>query len=278
MRRMAARVTIGQFSVMTRLSKKALRHYHELGLLEPALTDPETGYRHYDTSQVQQAQVIRRFRELGMSVPDVKAVLVAGDVGARSEIIATHLQQMEDQLVQTQQSVAALRELLAPTPIEVELRGTRVQTVAAITQTVPLDGITEWFSAALLEIRTAIEAAGVTALGTPGGYYADELFTEELGEATVFIPVRAGMAAAGRVRTLELPAGEWAVTTHVGHHGGIDRTYGALGTYVSERLLAIDGPVRENYLGDNQDGQAVTEICWPIFRTSSPLTSRSAKR
>ena len=53
-----ALLTIGDFSRMTHLSVKALRHYHDMGVLEPAVIDPFTGYRSYDTSQVPAAQVI----------------------------------------------------------------------------------------------------------------------------------------------------------------------------------------------------------------------------
>ena len=72
---MGAQVSIGDFSVMTRLSRKALRHYHDVGLLEPAHVDPHSGYRFYDTSQVDRAHIIQRFRYLGVSIPDVKALL-----------------------------------------------------------------------------------------------------------------------------------------------------------------------------------------------------------
>ena len=42
---MGARVSIGDFAVMTSLSRKALRHYHDIGILEPAHIDAHTGYR-----------------------------------------------------------------------------------------------------------------------------------------------------------------------------------------------------------------------------------------
>jgi DNA-binding transcriptional MerR regulator len=264
---MPARVAIGEFSVMTGLSKKALRHYHEVGLLEPAQTDPYSGYRYYDTSQVQQAHLIRRFRGLGLSVPDVKAVLATSDVDARSAILAGHLERMETQLLETRDAVAALRELLAPSakPLEVELRRTPATPVAAITETVPLQGISEWFSEAVNEIWAVIGSVQ----GPSGGYYATELFTDELGEATVFIPTTGAIQPTGRVRDLVLPAAEWAVAVHHGTHTGIDRTYGALGSFVAERMLGVDGPVRENYLTDGPDGLARTEICWPVFQTST---------
>jgi len=44
-------VPIGEFSKLTHLSVKALRHYHAIGLLEPAAIDTESSYRRYDTDQ-----------------------------------------------------------------------------------------------------------------------------------------------------------------------------------------------------------------------------------
>src|SRR6202050_1937831 len=53
-------VTIGDFSRMTHLSVKTLRHYHSVGLLEPADVDPGNGYRYYGVEQIPHAQVIPR--------------------------------------------------------------------------------------------------------------------------------------------------------------------------------------------------------------------------
>ena len=60
---------------MTQLSVKTLRHYHEVGLLDPDRVDLSTGYRYYAPEQVPTAQVVRRLRELGMPIADVRAVL-----------------------------------------------------------------------------------------------------------------------------------------------------------------------------------------------------------
>jgi len=72
---MDVRLTIGEFSKMTYLSVKALRHYHDVGLLTPDMVDPATGYRRYASSQVTTAQAIRRFRDLDMPLDDVRRVL-----------------------------------------------------------------------------------------------------------------------------------------------------------------------------------------------------------
>jgi len=50
--------SIGPFSRITGLTVKTLRLYHEKGLLEPKLTDPQTGYRYYDSHSVEQARAV----------------------------------------------------------------------------------------------------------------------------------------------------------------------------------------------------------------------------
>ncbi len=73
-------LTIGAFSRLTHLSVKTLRYYHEVGLLEPAVVDADSGYRYYRPGQAHSAQLVRRFRDLGLPVADVKAVLAATDL------------------------------------------------------------------------------------------------------------------------------------------------------------------------------------------------------
>lgn len=46
---MPALLAIGDFSRATQLSVKMLRHYHQIGLLEPVDVDRATGYRRYST-------------------------------------------------------------------------------------------------------------------------------------------------------------------------------------------------------------------------------------
>ena len=79
-----SRLTIGDFSRATHLSVKMLRHYHELGLLEPVDVDVDSGYRRYATQQIVAAQIIRRFRDLEMPLEDIHIVLQAPDVETRN--------------------------------------------------------------------------------------------------------------------------------------------------------------------------------------------------
>jgi DNA-binding transcriptional MerR regulator len=238
-------LTIGEFSRITHLSVKTLRHYHEVGLLEPVDVDPGTGYRHYTTGQIPTAQVIRRFRSLNMPVEAVKAVLTAPDHEARIALIAAHLNRLEDELVQMQLSKASLRNLLEPAtaPIDVEHRTVPATNAAGIHEVVGLEDLLPWYHGALGELYATVAAQDLRPSGPSGGLYSSDLFQYERGEATVFVPLNGDLRPIGRVASLVVPAAELAVTVHHGPHTDIDVTYGALGTYVTEHELAGDGPV-----------------------------------
>src|SRR6201993_4852916 len=105
---MRTRVTIGDFSRASHLSVKTLRHYHEVGLLEPSEVDLDNGYRYYSEDQIPLAQVIRRLRSLQMPVADVKSVLAAPDSDARTRLILEHLDRLELELAQTRAAVGEL--------------------------------------------------------------------------------------------------------------------------------------------------------------------------
>jgi DNA-binding transcriptional MerR regulator len=268
-------VPIGEFSVMSHLSRKALRLYHEEGLLVPAQIDEDSGYRYYDPAQVRQAHLIRRFRSLDMPVATIKEVLTTDDPAARNEVIALHLQRMESQLTQTQEAVRALRELLDPLgpPIEIHHRTFTPTTCLAITETIAISEVGDWWNAAFAELAACGDSRSHPVVSY-GGLYDVELFSDEVGTATAFVPIDTGSIATprtARVSITEIAGGTYAVGTHRGPHTGIERTYGAVGAYVAERLLARNGPVRENYAGvplGSQDFSGLeTEVCLPISVT-----------
>jgi DNA-binding transcriptional MerR regulator len=276
-------LSIGEFSQITHLSVKTLRHYHDAGLLEPVQVDPHSGYRYYATTQIPTAQVIRRFRELGMPVREVGEVLATTDPEARNALIARHLDRLESELARTRAAVTALRRLLQPATdeIEVELRAAPAMTVAAIRAAVEHRDVLAWYGEAMTELDSVLASARRTPTGPCGGLYDNELFTDDHGDAMVYLPTDAPPTI-GRVRPFTIPGAELAVNVHHGPHDDIDISYGALGSYVTEHALAISGPVRETYLigpRDTADTTAWrTEIGWPIFRTSVQSSDLSTLR
>ena len=268
-------LTIGDFSRATHLSVKMLRHYHDIGLLKPADVDPYTGYRRYGTAQIATAQVIRRFRDLDMPLEEIHAVLSAPDPQTRSQLISAHLARLEASLARTQDAVATLRGLLERPPAAAPVRHRHAASVSAATITEVVDSadVLAWYQGALGELNATLAAQYITATGPGGGIYQTEIFTDERGEATIFLPCQALPRPMGRVTALDVPAAELAIVNHAGPHAaGIDLAYGTLAAYVTRHALAVDGPIREYYLigpMETPDQSAWrTEIGWPIFETA----------
>jgi DNA-binding transcriptional MerR regulator len=273
---MTSTVSVGRFAIMTHLSVKTLRHYHQVGLLEPAEVDPHTGYRYYALEQLPTAQLIRRLRDLQMPVAGVRAVLVARSAGERDTLIAAHIDHLEAELATTQAAVNSLRALLEWPPGRqqpVHRRAESSYSALAITEdTVDPDEIDGWWRDALYELRAAADEHGMHVTGPAGGIYDECLFQHEPGEATVYIPVTTPCDL-GRIKPLVIPAAEVVVATHLGHHADIDLAYAQLGSYVAEHDLAVGWQLREYYHRDHSHttdfAQWRTEIVWPIIDTRS---------
>jgi DNA-binding transcriptional MerR regulator len=256
-------LTIGSFSKMTYLSVKALRHYHDVGLLEPADVDLASGYRRYSTAQVGRAQAIRRFRALNMSIDDIRAVLDARDTATRNAAIVAHLDRMQQQLEQTQETVASLRSLL-------DIERARIATVVdrllpplralAVRDRIAFDEAGDWCHAAFAELAAQLDARSLDRSGPDAALYYDDFFEEGLGSVMAIVPIATRVpVVAGRADFVELESTRVAVLVHEGPFSELDRTYGALGTVVAARGVGAAGPIREHYLDEQ-----TTEVCWPI--------------
>ena len=252
------KLTIGEFSRMTYLSVKALRHYHDVGLLPPTDVDPATGYRSYAASQVATAQAIRRFRDLAMPIDEVRAVLQAGDITERNAVIMRHLERMQDQLARTRATVASLQTLLAHEPRpqpDIELRHLDATPALVSHNTVGFDDCGVWLERAYSDLHTAITTQGLSSAGPDGALYPDEFFEAGAGQVTAFIPIADSDGSNLNI----LPDVTVAVLVHDGPFADLDQTYGALGMAVTERGIGDVGPIREHYLN-----ATTTEVCWPV--------------
>ena len=272
---MTTGISIGDFSRMTQLPVKTLRHYHEVGLLEPHRVDPATGYRYYSTDQAPTAQVIRRLRDLGMPLADVRAVLVSAPAD-RNALISAHLARLEDQLAATRSAVESLRAILDALARDsrIEHRTVAETPAAAITATVDRDDLLPWWQGAVGELRATVQADRLLApTGVPGSLFDFDIFAGDRGGTTVFIPVSGAVRAVGRVRPMTIPAAELVVISHRGPHDDVDVHYSVLGEYATRHEISVEGPLREYYdrfAWDTDDSADwLTSLCWPVFRADA---------
>ena len=70
---------IGEFSKLSRVSVRMLRHYDEIGLLKPAEIDRFTDYRYYREDQLPTAGRIAALKDMGFSLADIVKILAIYD-------------------------------------------------------------------------------------------------------------------------------------------------------------------------------------------------------
>jgi DNA-binding transcriptional MerR regulator len=87
-------ISIGEFARRSRLSVKALRLYDELGVVNPARVDRNTGYRYYDVAQLEAARLVAISRQLDLPLAAIKELLACDPVDA-AEQIAVHWRSVE---------------------------------------------------------------------------------------------------------------------------------------------------------------------------------------
>ncbi|MGD0247076.1 MAG: MerR family transcriptional regulator [Streptosporangiaceae bacterium] len=87
-------ISIGEFARRSRLSLKALRLYDERGVLVPSRVDHASGYRYYDTAQLDDARLVVMMRELQLPLKAVKELL-ACDPADAAKRIAEHWRDAE---------------------------------------------------------------------------------------------------------------------------------------------------------------------------------------
>ena len=79
-------IGIGEFARRSRLSLKALRLYDERGVLVPSRVDQASGYRYYDTAQLDNARLVVMLRQLQLPLAEVKELLACDPAVAAARI------------------------------------------------------------------------------------------------------------------------------------------------------------------------------------------------
>lgn len=94
-------LSIGEFARLVGVSVRMLRHYDQLGLLEPARVDEFTGYRSYSAAQLDRANRLVALKDLGFSLDEVGQILA--DHAADADVLGL-LRRRGDELVRQLQA------------------------------------------------------------------------------------------------------------------------------------------------------------------------------
>ena len=111
-------LTIGELSARAGVTTEAIRYYEREGVIPPAERGGAGRYRRYGAADAERLQFVRRARELGFSLNEVRGLLdlAKGDPGRPcgdvNRIAQAHLSQVELKLTQLKALRAELRRLI----------------------------------------------------------------------------------------------------------------------------------------------------------------------
>ena len=279
---------IDQFARLTGLTVRAVRHYGELGLLQPAYVDPETGYRYFTADQLVDAAAVRRLRFLELALEEIREIVEADDPAFTRARLVRHRAKMAELAATTEQILASLQRIiegeeeLVPRTIdirdEIEIKDVPEQPVLVIRERAPLEKMSEVIPAAFEEIAKYLHERGLEPVGPPTTVcpYADEEGMVDVENAWT---VESAVPGGGRIEASTLAACTVLSYRHRGHYEELDRSYRALEALVERGGLAKDGEPREIYWTDPKElpsDEWLTEIQLPIVRDEARIAALTA--
>lgn len=244
---------IGDFSKLSRVSVKMLRHYDELGLLKPVRVDPVSDYRYYAAEQLPRLNRIIALKDLGFTLDQIAGLLTDAVSAADFQAwLVARRGEIEQEVRRQQARLAAVEARLqqlehkGASPYEVVLRQIAPQRVAALRKVLP---DSEAMEAMFNDVETYVGGQGARAAAPPLAIYYDPEYREVDVDVEVAIPVTRPLPAHGPILARELPGVEaMACVVHVGRYDSLGEASSALYLWVEANGYQAAGASREVYL------------------------------
>jgi effector-binding domain-containing protein len=273
----ADQIPIGRFSVVTRLSMKALRYHDEKGILTPKAKDPFTGYRYYTGDQIAVGVKIRTLNSLGFTLEETASILEAegaGDHAVVEERLKARLAATRNEITRLERVAALLNngknEMLKMTltePVVKETPALRVLSKRAKGEYGPTIG------RLIGELVQCVYSPDnqrnfVKVVGPIMTIYHDHEYKEEDADMEVAIPVSGRVTLTdANMEVRNIPPQRVLSMIHKGPYDTISQAYAKFGEHMVKKGYEYAGPPMELYLSDPQKtppDEIMTEIQAPI--------------
>lgn len=267
---------IGDFSRLTRVSVKALRHYDKLGLLVPLQVDRQTGYRFYTAGQIPRLNRILALKDVGFSLEEIRRFLKNERTGAemtralqakKHEIMAA-IRMEQTKLMRLESCIKIMDQEDYLMNYDIVIKEIAPSKIASIRDRIPAynaqGALWNELDAYLNEHHIKM-IAPCYAIYHDHGYKEKDIDTEVVETVAEFGPDSERV----KFRILE-GVKEMACVIHKGPYETLHLAYNAVSVWLEENQYQIYGPVRESYLKGHWDepdpNQWITEIQFPVTR------------
>jgi DNA-binding transcriptional MerR regulator len=252
---------IGEFSRLSRVSVRMLRHYDQLGLLTPSQTGPFTGYRYYSAQQLPRLNRIIALRDLGFSLEQIAGMLdedlstdqLLGMLKLKRAEVEEQMKSEEQKLARLEVRIRQMSESPRYGAYDVIVRDIEPELAATYREVAADDDrIQQMFD--LVETYVA-EFEGARADKPPFSIYYDDDYREKDVDAEVAVPLKYAIPENELIRVRQLPRlTNVACVVHAGEYSDIYQAYNNLLAWIEANGYRMTGPIREVYLRYGADG------------------------
>jgi DNA-binding transcriptional MerR regulator len=275
---------IGEFAQIAQVSGRQLRFYDQLGLLRPAHTDPQTGYRYYSIRQLPRLNSILALKELGLSLEQIGPLLrneispveLRGMLTMKRAQVESSLRDEEARLRHIESRIAQIDRHGGFGDYDVVVKA--VEPIPYLSLRCACEDMDEATRMIRLvadeggrQIRPALRDKLIVVARNDRD---DEKLDLEIG-FSLMRPSNANVRVAGDLvlSAGELPAVETMATiVRPGTNSASHTSFGAIGSWIEANAYEIAGPCREVFLepitGPPGFEDALVEIQFPVRKAA----------
>ena len=259
---------IGEFSKLSLTTVKALRFYEKEGLLIPASVDEWTGYRFYETAQLETAARIKSYRQIGLSIEEIKSIFSGEDT---DRILSAKAERLKKLKADTELQLSVIEFILEGKEMKYQVTVKEIPEMIVYSSEAVLakySDCMQWIpsvGAECLKLNPGLKCAEPP-------YEFCEYLDGEYKETDIHIRHNEAVAAFGKenehIKFRTLPAAKVLSIYHKGAYDNIGEAYAYIMEYAEKNGYEVAGLARESYIdGIWNKGSAedwLTEIQLPI--------------
>lgn len=266
---------IGEFSKLSRVSIRMLRHYDEIGLLRPVKIDPESGYRYYGEDQLPIVGRITSLKDMGFGLAAIAGIL---NDFTDKDILERHLRLKQAELWELSEQTGRRLRLLDTAlqrlrkddntmKYDVTIKTFPVRYAATVRMTIP-----RYEQEGMLWGTLMQETAGMNLIPDSPCYccamFHDREYKESDADVEVQKTVKGSYPDTEHVKFRTLPAVTAACATYQGPYEQISEIMNAVLTWIVDNGYQFDGPAFNIYhispYETTDPSEFVTEVCYPV--------------
>jgi DNA-binding transcriptional MerR regulator/effector-binding domain-containing protein len=278
---------IGDFSRLSQVSVRMLRHYDKLGLLEPGQTDRFTGYRYYTIDQLPRLNRIVALNGMGLTLQQIGGLLGKGDdlpaeqlrgmLALRRVELERELEEKRWQLASVEARLLQIEQENNPDPYEIVVKGLEAVPVASLRHVAPTVFEVGYFCETLYaQLYRRLGQLGVAWREPEITLYHSEEYVETDIDMEVGITVDTLLVAAPptdeHVRFREISGSDLAAAlVFEGPYSDLLAPIQSLLKWVGVHRHAPAGPLRELHLSGPAHGADADRDHLPVIELQVPI-------